>query len=130
MSHRGLTAKITTLLEKKHLLSANQIAAELLKIGDSYNKTSIYRAIEKLLSDGEVCQHHFSETEVSYELREHHHDHVVCTSCGAVTIVDCLFEAPPLLAGVAINHHHTTFFGICTNCASKKSKNPKLHQPK
>lgn len=111
-----LSDKIIHLLEKKHLLTVQEMLQQLEKNGTPYNKTSVYRSLEKLLTADKICRHDFSESESSYELHTHHHDHVVCTSCGVVESTHCKIKQPLLVPGFKIDHHHLTLFGLCTKC--------------
>lgn len=110
-----LPKKITSLLSKSHLLSVSQMLEKFEMTGDSFNKTSVYRALEKLMSQGKVCKQSFGESEAVYELRQDHHDHAVCTTCQKVTPIDCHdhdFKVP----GFEVDHHHTTVYGVCDSC--------------
>lgn len=111
-----LSAKIMQLLEKQHMLSAQQILQHLEQAGTPYNKTSVYRSLDKLLNQGSICKYDFSQGEASYELQDDHHDHVVCTSCGKVETVPCRFDKTTRIPGFSIDHHHLTFFGTCLAC--------------
>lgn len=107
---------IISLLEKQHVLSASQIAAHLEKSGQDVNKTTIYRALEKLLESGTVCKQVFGDDLLMYELRHDHHDHLVCETCGTVETTDCITTTPKKIGGFQVNHHHTTIFGQCSEC--------------
>lgn len=112
---------ITQILEEKHTLTGPEIVTELDERGQSVNKTSVYRAIEKMLTDGVLCRHSFSDTVVSYELRDHHHDHAVCEHCGKVQVVECSTHHPKI-AGFLVEHHHATYFGLCAKCQNDSPK--------
>ena len=112
-----LISLITQLLTQHHLLTANQLIELLANRGETYNKTSIYRALDKMLEEGQVCKHTFQEKEAIYELRSHHHDHLICQHCGKVETIHCQVESPTDLNGFTIDHHHLTFFGTCSACA-------------
>jgi Fur family ferric uptake transcriptional regulator len=112
----NLTTAIEQLLEEKHLLSANEILAVFNSHGHTYNKTSVYRALEQLQKEEKICEHVFSRKEAVYELRDHHHDHLVCQDCGKVEAVECSFNHPKNIKGFKVDHHHTSLFGVCGNC--------------
>lgn len=111
-----LSAKIIKLLEKHHLVTVQQILQQLEKDGNPYNKTSVYRSLEKLLSSEQLCRHDFTGVEASYELHDSHHDHVVCTNCGVIKTVKCKINKPLRIPGFSLDHHHLTFFGTCKDC--------------
>lgn len=125
---------ILQLLQQHHALTATELGCELVTLGHPANKTSIYRALEKLLRQGKICRLDLGQGEFKYEQRADHHDHAVCTRCGRVQIVDChrnslagedqvinQSEEPkanlvPLADGFTVDHHHLTFFGHCARC--------------
>ena len=107
---------ITELLEKHHVLSATAIGEKLSELGHTFNKTSIYRALEKLQSKHAVCQHNFTNNTIVYELADAHHDHLVCTRCGSVAATDCQISDVKLIDSFTVDHHHATWFGTCQNC--------------
>lgn len=113
---QSLREILVNLLKREHLLSVSQILDLLKKSKRSYNKTSVYRALDQLLEEDAVCRHYFSGSEASYELREHHHAHLVCTNCGKVETEECDYHQPESADGFQVNHHHTTLFGLCADC--------------
>lgn len=117
-STRDLESTITQLLHKQHLLSASEVGDHLAQSGKTYNKTSIYRALERLLDKGLLCKHFDADGQATYEMREDHHAHITCEQCGKVTVAPCQYQHPDSLAGFVIDHHHLTLFGVCSNCQS------------
>lgn len=85
------------------------------------NKTTVYRALDKLMEEGQICRLSLGENTPVYELRHHHHDHVVCQNCGKVAMVECATEYLPEVPGFTIDHHQATFFGICQDCQAKNA---------
>jgi Fur family ferric uptake transcriptional regulator len=118
MPENNLKSTIEKMLQSKHLLSANEILELCKQQGQKYNKTSVYRALEQLVNTDVICRHHFSDDEAKYELREHHHAHLVCTNCGIVTSAECSYQEPKNSNGFVVDHHHITLFGICKSCQS------------
>ncbi len=114
-----LSDSIQDLLKKKHLLSANEIQEYFEKNGRSYNKTSVYRALDQLSADNTICRYDFNDHEAQYELRTDHHDHVVCEKCGKIEVADCQFVQPSMVKNFTLTHHHLTLFGICDECRTK-----------
>jgi len=116
MAEKALKLIIVEILKQNHLLSVAEFLDVLKKDGKSYNKTSVYRALEQLISEDAVCQHHFSSSEASYELREHHHTHLVCKKCGKIQTAECHYHETPKVGNFLVEHHHVTLFGLCENC--------------
>lgn len=116
MTERNLKNVIIGLLQETHLLSAGMILEKLSALGKSYNKTSVYRALDQLMNEDAICRHHFDKDESIYELRGHHHTHLVCTSCGKIDTAECTYVEPKELGTFKADHHHATIFGVCGNC--------------
>lgn len=108
--------KICSLLRTHHLLSAVAIVELLKNQEGSVNKTTVYRALEKLSGAGLVCKQTLGKDEIVYEIRDHHHDHIVCTHCGKTQSIACATKTAKNVEGFSIDHHHTTFFGLCNSC--------------
>lgn len=113
-----LKEQVLALLAEHHLLTGPELIDTLNISGNTYNKTSVYRVLEKLLTEEKICKLNFGGNEISYELRDSHHDHVVCTSCGKVVAVECQNISMPD-NDFLIDHHHLTFFGHCPKCQTK-----------
>ena len=119
MSEHNLKAILLELLQKQHLLSAKQMLAEMIKTGRDFNKTSVYRALDQLESEGQICQQNFSDKQALYELSKYHHSHLVCQDCGDVQASECNFEPPEKIQGFQVDHHHVTLLGTCQKCLAK-----------
>lgn len=112
---------ICDILKEKHALSASALVAELAARGLRFNKTSVYRSLDKLLEQGRICRQTFNSSEVVYELRQAtHHDHFVCEACEQITHLECVLALQNLPLGVEPRHHHITVFGICEQCHANK----------
>lgn len=113
--------RIKELLQENHLLSVPQMLEIFKESGERYNKTSLYRSLEKLLEQGEICKQTFRDNEAYFELRDDHHDHALCTSCEIIIPIECSHEhTSHAIPNFEVDHHHTTVFGTCTNCAEKE----------
>lgn len=142
MSAHNLEELVVNLLAKRHFLTASQLVEQLKVMGRPFNKTSVYRALDRLLADGKLCEHYFNAAQgLVYELRSHHHDHVACENCGQVWVSECQDDehldghhkqqekvsgeasvTSALPAGFAVTHHHITWFGLCESCQHKVTR--------
>ena len=116
MKKRNLEDKLLVLLRVEHLLTAPEIVTKLTSLDQNYNKTSVYRALDRLLENETICQHHVSQKGVCYELRDQHHDHLQCEHCGLVEKISCTHEHPTSIEGFKVTHHHLTYLGLCQDC--------------
>jgi len=115
----SVSTQIITLLQAHHLLSAPDLVDKLHQQGRKVNKTTVYRALDKLSVDGIVCKQNLQANELVYELRQNHHDHLVCTNCGQVIASECQVDISNVPKAFVIDHHHLTIFGTCSECAAK-----------
>lgn len=118
---RNLKTQVMELLREKHLLSALEMKEILAKKGKKFHKTSIYRALEKLLDSGKICQHYFQDKEAVYELRAEDHAHLVCQKCGKVFSFSTAISASleKLMTNQAefrVDHLHLAAMGLCQKC--------------
>jgi Fur family ferric uptake transcriptional regulator len=111
---------IVNFLEKHHIAPVKELLIHLKQQRPSTNKTTVYRSLESMEKEGVVCRHSFSEKESVYELRAHHHDHLVCTECGKIDVTSCKTEDARYIGGFRVDHHHLTYMGLCEDCDKKK----------
>lgn len=114
-----VSAEIIQLLSSNHLLTAPELVEKFHAKGRTVNKTSVYRALEKLEVEGVVCKQNLKDNELVYELRENHHDHLVCMNCGKVIAAECQVTINNPVKDFTIDHHHLTIFGTCSDCQTK-----------
>jgi Fur family ferric uptake transcriptional regulator len=102
-----------------------QILDYLKKQGLDANKTTIYRQLDFLLSEGLIRELDFGEGKKRYELKSGHHHHLLCTKCKHIECVDIednfQKEEEEILKrnNFKIKSHMLEFFGICGKCQEK-----------
>jgi Fe2+ or Zn2+ uptake regulation protein len=106
----------------KKPLTAAEIIILLEKHGLQPHKTSVYRELNFMLTEGLIIKITFGDKQDRFELStlEHHH-HAVCEKCGGVEDVDCLegmrmIEKQLAAKNFKINAHMLEFFGLCDTC--------------
>lgn len=114
-----LSNVIVEMLQREHLLTAPQLLEHLKNKQLKYNKTSLYRSLDKLLAQDIICKQNFGDNDIQYELRSSHHDHWVCSRCGIISSVECTVAPPKEINGFKVDHHHVTYFGTCLECQQK-----------
>ena len=66
-------------------ISAEDLYKRLLDIGEEIGLATVYRVLNQFDDAGIVTRHHFESGKAVFELStQHHHDHLVCLSCGKV----------------------------------------------
>jgi Fe2+ or Zn2+ uptake regulation protein len=89
------------------------------------NKTSLYRMLDRLKTEGFIDDILLDTKTTYYERKTHHHHHFTCDSCRSIEcITDPELESHiHLLAakleakGLVIKEHHLSFAGNCLACA-------------
>lgn len=119
-------AMIEALVAANQPISAPQLLERVAEHHPSVNKTTIYRELD-FLADNEVL----SEIDIldgmkRYEILHpnHHHHHLVCTSCRDIQCVEVPHHDLHALEGSIQKTHNFTvqshvleFFGLCAKCS-------------
>ena len=124
--------KILEILETSDTrhMSAEDVYKRLLEAREDIGLATVYRVLTQFEAAGLVTRHHFEGGHSVFEMNEgHHHDHIVCTSCGKVveffdeTIEKCQ-QAVAEREGFSIRDHSLIIYGECTrkNCPNLKDQ--------
>ncbi|MBQ0084593.1 MAG: transcriptional repressor [Clostridiales bacterium] len=113
----------------KHL-TADDLVDILRKNGQNVSRTTVYRTLEKLVSEDKVRKYLFERNESAcYQFLEngktcHEHFHLKCTVCGRLTHLDC--EHIKNLCSHILDDHgftvdlsKTVLYGVCRECKEK-----------
>lgn len=106
---------------------ADELLFRMKQKGVKISRATIYRALDLLVKSGMVRRVHLGEDHFHYERvtrDEEHHDHLICTTCGAVVeFHDADLEARRKL--ICENHdfeptfHNLQILGVCKRCRRK-----------
>lgn len=102
-------------------LSAEDIYRLLLEADTAVGVATVYRVLSQFESAGLVTRHQFDGNTSVYELNQgKHHDHLICTECGAIReFVDEEIEALQRKVadrlGFTIDSHMLYIFGKCNH---------------
>lgn len=114
--------KILALLERsaqKRHFTAEDVYRMLSESGEDIGLGTIYRVLTQFEGAGLVIRHNFEGGRSIFELNdEAHHDHMVCTACGAVfefrdKTIEERQHAVARQAGFELNHHALYLYGVC-----------------
>lgn len=88
------------------------------------NKTTVYRQLDKLLSEDKVIEVELGDGKKRYETKSHgHHHHVVCKKCGLIEDLEfdesLFFSKLYNKTNFKIENHNLEFFGLCIKCKPK-----------
>lgn len=84
---------------------------------------TIYRTMKLFVEAGIANERRFADGATKYEatLEEAHHDHLICTSCGAIeefedAEIEARQEAIAAQSGFRLQHHKMELYGLCPRC--------------
>jgi Fur family ferric uptake transcriptional regulator len=126
-SHRN---DIIALLEKTEAFLSSQEIHQLLKSsGSAIGLATVYRQLEKLLSQKKIDEIVSPSGERMYRYCgqiDHHHHHLVCRLCGAtkeilLPEIETIAETVMTKYGYSDVTHSVEVFGICSDCARIQS---------
>jgi len=117
-------------LSKEHAhMTSHQVFEEIRERLPAVNKSTVYRALERLANNCKVSVSDMGTGSAVYELlADGVHHHLVCQKCGrVVTIgheeVKDFFTAIHLKNHFNIVTNHLILFGICENCQANTGNN-------
>ena len=123
-THRD--AVLDELLASRSHLSANGLLAVMKQRNSALSQTTIYRAL-KVLTEAGLARELVINGEAHYEsnFRRAHHDHLICSSCGAImefrhAEIERLQDVVAHRFGFTIESHRHEIFGLCRDCGAKK----------
>lgn len=128
MRSSSITNAILALLEEQHShLTAAEIYDALHTTYSAINRSTVYRALKRLVDAGEVSISDIGRDSQVYELSsgEPHH-HLVCQSCNRILMLEDgkvrdFFRAVESSKGFKVVTNHLILYGICDQCRKKKT---------
>ena len=89
---------------------------------------TVHRTLKLLAESGLAAQRHFGDGQTRYECssEEDHHDHLICTLCGAIVEfenpgIERLQEEVARKHGFLLRDHRLDIYGECAGCTAVKS---------
>jgi len=122
-STRQRTAVGAAFEELEGFHSAQDVHARMRASGDTIGLSTVYRAVQVLIDDGELDAIHTENGETLYRRcsTEQHHHHLVCRVCGRTVEVDGP-DVERWAEGTAAGHgfadvsHTLEIVGTCAEC--------------
>jgi Fur family ferric uptake transcriptional regulator len=119
-------AMIEALVAARQPLSAPQLLEQVSLKHPSVNKTTIYRELDFLADNKILSEIDILDGMKRYEILHpnHHHHHLVCTSCRDIQCVEvphhdlhALEEKIQQTHNFSVQSHVLEFFGVCKKCS-------------
>jgi len=107
-------------------LSVEELYLRLLAKNSKIGYVTVYRTLKLFVEAGIANEISFADGYTRYEhvLETEHHDHLVCTNCGAVTefknaAIEKLQNEVASKHKFIIKSHKLELYGLCEKCKSK-----------
>lgn len=106
-------------------LSTEDLYLEIRRKNPHIGYATVYRTLKLFAECGIAEERDFGAGQVLYELshKGDHHDHLICTSCGAIIefedqVIEQLQKKVAQDHHFKITNHRLEIFGLCSKCAS------------
>lgn len=107
-------------------LSTEDLYLKLRRKNPTIGYATVYRTLKLFAECGIAAECHFSNRETRYEASSgaEHHDHLICTECGAIiefedSRIEQLQEKVAQEHSFRIVSHRLELFGLCAKCAGE-----------
>ena len=104
-------------------LSTEELYLRLRTRHPGIGYATVHRTLKLFAECGIAEPRHFGDGQTRYEKRaeEEHHDHLICTDCGAIVEfenpqIEALQEAVASQHGFRIERHRLELYGRCRKC--------------
>jgi Fur family ferric uptake transcriptional regulator len=135
ISQRGLkhsrqrTIIVEAFFEMGGHVPVDALVARVRQQDPRVSVATVYRTMKLLVECGLATARHFGEGGTRYEpaIRRHHHDHLICTRCGAIVEFESerIEELQDRLArrhGFEVEHHRLEIYGRCAACRAARKE--------
>src|SRR3954468_22637193 len=104
-------------------LSVDQLLQKAKERDSTIGAAPVYRTMKILTDAGLASARHFEGAQTRYEaaLDRHHHDHLICTSCGNIIEfenkrIEDLQDQVAHDHAFVVTHHKLELYGTCRDC--------------
>lgn len=110
-------------LSSDHHMSTEDLYLKVRAKNPTIGFATVYRTLKLFAESGIAREIHFGDGQTRYEHVEEgeHHDHLICTRCGAVTefeneTIERLQAEVAEQFGFVVEKHRLELYGICPKC--------------
>jgi Fur family ferric uptake transcriptional regulator len=110
-------------------LSAEELYARVKKSHPGIGYATVYRTLKLLAEAGLAQERRFEDGFTRYEhaSQDAHHDHLICTHCGAIIefeneSIEALQQAVARKNRFKVQSHKLELYGLCAGCQGEKIK--------
>lgn len=119
-----VTDEVRRLFEnhERHAWSIDELHETVRSTLGSADYSSVFRALALLERQGLIDRIDLGEGHARFELRDSHHEHIRCQSCGKVEevpvcVLDDAAARVQAVTGYRVLSHQVVFGGLCADCA-------------
>ncbi len=120
-----VTDEVRRLFEtgERHAWALDELHQEVVASLGGADFSSVFRATGQLEKEGLVERVDLGDGRARFELRDRHHEHIRCESCGRVAevpgcVLDDVAAQVQRATGFRVTGHKVVFGGTCRECAS------------
>ncbi len=111
--------------QDRHAWSIEDLHQEVRTALGSADYSSVFRAVNLLEKQGMVDRIDLGDGHARFEVREGHHEHIRCESCGRIEevpgcVLDDATAQVQSLTGYKVTNHRVVFGGLCRSCAAAR----------
>ena len=129
---RARDAVVDAFLDTPGHPSAEELTAIVHRRAPGVGHTTVYRTLKLLAASGLAVAREFGDGQARYEraVERAHHDHLVCTGCGAILEfedddIEELQDAVARRHGFEIATHRLEIYGRCSACVARGRPEPR-----
>ncbi len=120
---------LNVFVEAGRHLSAEELYARVKKSHPGIGYATVYRTLKLLADAGLAQERRFEDGFTRYEhaSQDAHHDHLICTRCGAIIEfenerIEALQQDVARKNRFKVQSHKLELYGLCAVCQGKKTK--------
>jgi len=113
-------------IQAGHHVSAEELYARVKKVHPGIGYATVYRTLKLLEEAGLAEARRFDDgfTRFEYKSANDHHDHLICTQCGAIIEfenerIEALQKDVAKKKGFNVQSHKLELYGRCAGCSGK-----------
>ena len=126
MTNQRLTIARTFFSSNAHV-TVDDLFALARKHDDGIGHATVYRTLRFLEDTGLAESHRFGGGKLRYEVKQEHHDHIICLDCGHIQefendTIEKLQDEIAIQHGFELQSHRMEIYGVCKieNCPHRK----------
>jgi len=113
-------------IQERHAWSIDELHDTVRSSLGSADYSSVFRAVSLFERQGLIDRIDLGDGHARFELREDHHEHIRCDSCGRIAEVPvCVLDDAAAqvhsLTGYKVLSHTVVFGGLCRECTAART---------